>query len=875
VCGRSVADASSVQRVGKDGRVAMADQPGRTEVSIGAFGRDAALRSDLPAPLDREDAFGHDDYSKASAAVLLDAQAPFTLGIFGDWGLGKTTIVESIGVRVVSAGAGYVKFDAWRYEDDALRREFLREVAAQLSGQGLLPGYNATEDLRDLVVDLPKREERLRPTGREVAAALIPALLMGVIVFVAIRFSVLGHLIGSAQAPNSQSSWAALLVTLALFVYGLMSKIIQVRETVVTVRRVEEPERFSAKFRSLLSRVEARRVVIAVDNLDRCTPELVERVLATIKTYLEPASINPKGAEAVFVIAVDDEALRRHLLARELLVDGGSRSIDEGNARDAHLEAARQVDEYFRKFFNAVVRLRQLLPDDSTRYTSAQLKPFFERRRQQSRMNESTADALDARLVEMVASALRRNPRRIKQFVSSLDVRLRLIDAREESRRIDPPVSDDVLGIAKLALIEEEWGDRYRQLERDPLRLNAWQQDVTTGEVSPTDFAAFLRQTRDVVPRNVAAVVNLKLERDDLELPGFSTYRDAVSTGEREEAKKIVEKAPDELRYEYALRLPDLLVRELRERRFSRAREVLDVALQEPPLGLPDEGLRRRVIEEAVQESQLVTLFPGLAPAPVFEALDLLDLEERRRGRRPFLNLSALGQSAGPESVRAVAQELALRVGELDQHERGEVMNALNVDPWATQFRDALLSLPESDPTLITESTMSSLQQSVLGQATGLELPASGVRLLVLGFGAGLGEGMHDQFIERLVAYLPQVLASPDDVRLRGPAFTDALQSLPAIARNRLEDLSAVLEREAVTLTERNSLTSDAAGFVVDVANEIARLGDGMSPLEEWRRTLARLRDRKDLIEDDLVDRPRVLRPDVIEQLSVPTDRSE
>src|SRR6266536_1353829 len=105
---------------------ASGESPTRTFVAYGTV------------PLDEKDAFGHRDYATAVARLLLNESPPFTLGVFGDWGLGKTTILEEVGRQVTAAGSAFAIFDVWRYEGDALRRQFLRDVASQLKRNGFL-----------------------------------------------------------------------------------------------------------------------------------------------------------------------------------------------------------------------------------------------------------------------------------------------------------------------------------------------------------------------------------------------------------------------------------------------------------------------------------------------------------------------------------------------------------------------------------------------------------------------------------------------------------------------------------------------------------------------------------------------------------------
>ena len=89
-------------------------------------------RSEASQPIDSDDKdyFGHRDYADALVAALADAPSRFTIGLFGPWGTGKSTVLDEVGRRLnlpTSRGTAFAAFDAWRYDGDSLRREFIRE----------------------------------------------------------------------------------------------------------------------------------------------------------------------------------------------------------------------------------------------------------------------------------------------------------------------------------------------------------------------------------------------------------------------------------------------------------------------------------------------------------------------------------------------------------------------------------------------------------------------------------------------------------------------------------------------------------------------------------------------------------------------------
>ena len=86
-----------------------------------------------------------------------------------------------------------------------------------------------------------------------------------------------------------------------------------VSQETVTHQRVEDADQFGEAFERVLDRLKCRRLVIAFDDLDRCSPDKVTEMLATIKTFLEPKS---DDREVVFVIAAAEDELRRHLIRK-------------------------------------------------------------------------------------------------------------------------------------------------------------------------------------------------------------------------------------------------------------------------------------------------------------------------------------------------------------------------------------------------------------------------------------------------------------------------------------------------------------------------------------------------------------------------------
>ena len=99
-----------------------------------------ALLIDAPA---ESPGLKFDDYAKTLAEIIERSEPRFAIGIFGDWGSGKTTLMDAIERQVdslVSSTTVNVRFSAWRYEREEQLivplLDHIRDAAIEWSKQG-------------------------------------------------------------------------------------------------------------------------------------------------------------------------------------------------------------------------------------------------------------------------------------------------------------------------------------------------------------------------------------------------------------------------------------------------------------------------------------------------------------------------------------------------------------------------------------------------------------------------------------------------------------------------------------------------------------------------------------------------------------------
>lgn len=548
------------------------------------------------------------------------AEPPFTLGLFGAWGIGKSTILGEVGRRLQGSGMCYVAFDAWRYEGEAFRREFLKDVAAKLGRAGVLDSdFDPREQLRDLYETRATPEEQLTLSRVHALRALMTwGVLAGLLYFLGV-LSLSALLAPGAKADPPIVAVLALL-PLVFFLLSKTTDVIQVRQHVVTRQRLEEPERFTERFAALLGAVDAERVVISIDNVDRLTADDALLLLSTVKTYLEPIVEHEpsEGCPAVFLVAADDVALRDHLMTR------APRTRASGH----------YADEYLRKFFNASLTLRPVLDDDIRDYMRKHLAVLAERWGGEEHLDD---------VVRVCAVGLRHNPRRVKQFVNNLELRLQLISERERATathasKIEPPISGRLDVVTKLLLIEEEWPEQFAVLRDRPALLREWNELAADRRHSPAwpeghsnHFSAFLRATSHIDTPNLRAFLRLRRSRVEAALPAYDRFHDAVTTpAGASAAAQLFADVPDETLDRYAERLPDVFEEELKGGNFDAAVAVVTVALTLAPLAARRPA-RVRLLTYVTREPDI--LIPVLRAHGVafVETLHELDAAAQRR----------------------------------------------------------------------------------------------------------------------------------------------------------------------------------------------------------------------------------------------------
>jgi Cdc6-like AAA superfamily ATPase len=250
------------------------------------------------------DSFGHGDFVRELAGMLDQARTPANIALFGAWGSGKSSIANLLREELPTdeSQVRLVAFDASKYAEAPLRRHFISQVAR---------GLNITDDRyhRGLYTGVETRDVKFRPGEW---SKLTGAFLLAVVLTLAILLTI-AAVVAALSAGSFESNWSSILkdyLLATLPVAAVITAFIKLAADGFHIKTTRSApsgdEEFERLFKDLVAEAKTQRLVIFIDELDRCSPEQVASTLETLKTFLFVEG-------CVFIVAADQQVLEQAL----------------------------------------------------------------------------------------------------------------------------------------------------------------------------------------------------------------------------------------------------------------------------------------------------------------------------------------------------------------------------------------------------------------------------------------------------------------------------------------------------------------------------------------------------------------------------------
>ncbi|GAI87092.1 unnamed protein product, partial [marine sediment metagenome] len=246
------------------------------------------------------------------------------------------------------------------FPSDALRRTFLKEITKQLQAYG--SDYFDKQFILDERVEssISRTSEGKFKINTEKIQQLWKVLLLSVATLI-----VLG-IIALVGGFIQQFLYAVGVLLSIIFGGSLLiwliknaGQFLMTETTTFGQDRFKDPHQFEQEFSRILRYLVHRKIVIVFDNVDRAAQEGAMKVLATIKTFLEPKDIENKEKDVIFLIPCDAGAIREHIV--------GVYAI---NAKSSPFDP----DEFLRKFFNTILWIPEFIPEELEAYARSSLR---------------------------------------------------------------------------------------------------------------------------------------------------------------------------------------------------------------------------------------------------------------------------------------------------------------------------------------------------------------------------------------------------------------------------------------------------------------------------------------------------------------------
>jgi len=395
-------------------------------------------------PKDGKLLFGHDEIVTTLERVVSKSPESFTIGLYGDWGSGKSSIAETLQSNLKNKNIPLVIFDVWKHEGDALRRTFLKDLDKKLSGKYFgkeyyKEGFELEKNLENEVNIETKDGYDFK--GKKLLKNFIVITLFIVIPFILVFSGLLG--IGKLFRIE-EFAFESLLEKLGQIIGGLTIPVvfwlkfsnyfIVEKKTTIKKSRIQDPIEFEESFNQVLDNLSKKvnKIVVVFDNLDRVSGAKAVEIISTIKTFLEPVDKKNKK-DVVFIIPCDSVAIKKHLATVFAVND------------------KQYADEFLRKFFNTIIWIPQFYDTELQKLASIKLK--------ETRIED--LDSLD--LAALITLVFDQNPRQIIQFINILLANYLLLKERNISGF---SIKNNVTQLAKYLLLIQKF-PKIMELHKD------------------------------------------------------------------------------------------------------------------------------------------------------------------------------------------------------------------------------------------------------------------------------------------------------------------------------------------------------------------------------------------------------------------------
>lgn len=271
-------------------------------------------------------------YAEIVSEIAIETDiAPLTIGILGLWGAGKSTLLNLVEQRYEGQeGIICVTINAWMFESyedakSAIMEALLRELEERMPIEETKKKFRSLLKRIDYFKLGTKAVSSAVPMVASIASGTPLPLLLNV--------------------PQNAKEIGCVIKNISDSVQNIKDEYIKDDSTTAD-SVVNNIRKFKDEFQEAINIDKIKRVVVLIDDLDRCQPERIIETLEAIKLFL---SVN----KTTFIIAVDENVIQYAIKKKYPKVDNFDVELDK---------------EYIEKMIQLPVQIPELSSKDVQNY---------------------------------------------------------------------------------------------------------------------------------------------------------------------------------------------------------------------------------------------------------------------------------------------------------------------------------------------------------------------------------------------------------------------------------------------------------------------------------------------------------------------------
>lgn len=390
---------------------------------------------------------------------------PITIGLYGDWGSGKSSVLKILEKELEEDKDSIViYFDGWTFEsfDDA-KLALIQGIVDELEKSEKFKEKvkDKAEDIKNAFSKLKKSINwmRILKVTAKSAIPVLSASMTG-------GLSVIPMLISAFQEHKDNLTDILTGEKAEEFLKDIIG-------TDKEEKKYAAVREFRNDFSNLIKKSRYEKVIILIDDLDRCLPRHIIENLEAIKLFL-----NVPGT--AFVIAADEYIVSNAIKSEyQSLIKASEQDRSGHNIGEAYMEkfiqlpyrlpslSNKEVETYVNLLFcqsELPQETFDTIQKDFIEFTTTSKFEIYSWDRINTILSDGrygnlqTAIGFMSRFSNIISVALRRNPRLIKRFLNAYEVRNTLLKASG----IDS--QDNRFALLKLMLLEYKHEKLFNEL---------------------------------------------------------------------------------------------------------------------------------------------------------------------------------------------------------------------------------------------------------------------------------------------------------------------------------------------------------------------------------------------------------------------------